>query len=151
MKLLLCCANIYFNKQCLIQNLIPTYAKIKVAATSPAAKFTQRKTQILRIKDEIRFLYKKKMQLNKQLYYSHITAANIWGPAWDTIAEITHNNINKHMDIKYHSIHKKLQNLQQKKEINTTTNQGSEPNFQPRVVNLTSRLTQMKIHSFKKD
>ena len=55
MKLLLCCANIYFNKQCLIQNLIPTYAKIKVASTSPAAKFTQQKTQILRIKDGIPF------------------------------------------------------------------------------------------------
>ena len=94
MKLLLCCANIYFNKQCLIQNLTPTYAKIKVANTSPAAIFTQRKTQILRIKDEIRFLYKKKLQLNKQLYHSHLTA------------EVTHNNINKHMDLKYHSVHK---------------------------------------------
>ena len=44
MKLLLCCANIYFNKQCLTQSLTPTYAKIKVANTSPAAKFTQQKT-----------------------------------------------------------------------------------------------------------
>jgi flagella basal body P-ring formation protein FlgA len=112
MKLLLCCANIYFNKQYLTQNLIPTYAKIKVANTSTAAKLTQRKTQILRIKDEIRFLYKKKLQLNKQLYHSHLTAANVWGPAWDTIAEVTHNNINKHMDIKYQSIHKKINNLQ---------------------------------------
>ena len=115
MKLLLCSANIYFNKQCLIQNLTPTYAKIKVANTSPVAKFTQRKTQILRIKDEIHFLYKKKLQLNKQLYQAHLIAANSWGPAWDIIAEVTHNNINKHMDQKYYSIHKKLQNLQHKK------------------------------------
>ena len=70
-KLLLCCANIYFNKQCLIQNLIPTYAKIKVASTSPAAKFTQQKTQILRIKDEIRFLYKKK-KYNCERRFHHI-------------------------------------------------------------------------------
>jgi len=63
LKLLVCSANIYFNKQCLVQNLIPAYAKVKVAATSPAAKFTTRKTHTLRIKDEIRFLYKKKAQL----------------------------------------------------------------------------------------
>jgi hypothetical protein len=29
-KLLQCCANIYFNKQCLIKNITPTYAKIKI-------------------------------------------------------------------------------------------------------------------------
>jgi hypothetical protein len=88
---------------------------VKVAATSPAAKFTTRKTHTLRIKDEIRFLYKKKAQLKKQPYYSHLAAANIWGPAWDTIAEITHNNINRQMELKYDTLHKKLKNLQQKK------------------------------------
>ena len=137
MKLLLCCANIYFNKQSLTQSLTPTYAKIKVANTSPAAKFTQQKTQILRIKYEIRFLYKKKLQLNKQLYQAHLLAANTWRPAWDTIAEVIQNYINKHMDQKYHSLHKKLHNLQQKKENTMTTHQGTEPNFHPRVINLT--------------
>jgi hypothetical protein len=59
-KLLQCCANIYFNKPCLIKNITPLYAKTKITYTSPAAKITQRKTQTSRIKDEIRFLYRKK-------------------------------------------------------------------------------------------
>jgi hypothetical protein len=36
-KLLQCCANIHFNKQCLLNNLPPPYARIKVPYTSPAA------------------------------------------------------------------------------------------------------------------
>jgi hypothetical protein len=37
-KLMLCCANIYFNKQCLDKNITPNYAKCKVPHTSPAAR-----------------------------------------------------------------------------------------------------------------
>jgi len=36
-----CCANTYFNIQCLKQGVIPKYAKIKVPYTSPASKDTQ--------------------------------------------------------------------------------------------------------------
>ena len=41
-KILKCCADIYFNKQCIKQNLIPNYAKLKISNTSPVAKFTKR-------------------------------------------------------------------------------------------------------------
>jgi len=34
-KLLKCCANIYFNTQCLAKKIIPNYTKIKVQNTSP--------------------------------------------------------------------------------------------------------------------
>jgi len=138
MKLLLCCANIYFNKQCLIQNLTPSYARIKVANTSPAAKLTQLKVQTIRIKDELRFLYKKKALLNKQLYYAHLLAANTWGKTWNTIADITHSNISKNIEKKYQSINQKLHALQKKKEIITKTNQENTQIFHPRVVNLTN-------------
>jgi hypothetical protein len=67
-KLLKCCADISFNKQCLHHKVTPNYAKIKVPATSPGATVTQNKVRTIRIKDEIKFLYKKKEQLNKQLY-----------------------------------------------------------------------------------
>jgi hypothetical protein len=40
-KLLQCCENIYFNKQCLINNITPLYAKIKIPHTSPAARITE--------------------------------------------------------------------------------------------------------------
>jgi len=55
-----CCANIYFNRQCLIKQVISNYAKIKILYTSPATNITQKTVQAIRIKDEIKFLYMKK-------------------------------------------------------------------------------------------
>jgi len=74
-KLLKCCANIYFNRQCLNKKkIIPKYVNIKVANTSPAAR-TTKKAQLIRIKEEIRMLYKKKDNLNRDLYRVHLQAA----------------------------------------------------------------------------
>jgi hypothetical protein len=39
---------------------------------------TQRKAQILRVKDEIKFLYQKKERLNRELYKIHLKAAAEW-------------------------------------------------------------------------
>jgi len=36
-KLAKCCANIYFNKQCLIKKVIPKYGQINVPNTTPAS------------------------------------------------------------------------------------------------------------------
>jgi hypothetical protein len=41
-------------------NITPNYAVCKIPHTSPAAVITQQKANKIRIKDEIRFLYKKK-------------------------------------------------------------------------------------------
>jgi hypothetical protein len=38
-------------------NIIPKFAKINIPNTSPASKFTQHKTSILRLKDEIKYLH----------------------------------------------------------------------------------------------
>ena len=62
------CANIYFNRQCLKQNLTPNYTKIKIPNVSPASILTKHKIVKLRIKDEIKFLYMKKEKLNNALY-----------------------------------------------------------------------------------
>ena len=70
-----CCSNIYFNRQCLEQGVIPNYAQIKIPYTSPASMTTQKKIQISRVREEIRFLYKKKDGLNKSLYKTHLQAA----------------------------------------------------------------------------
>jgi hypothetical protein len=42
-KLMKCCANVYFNKQCIAQKITPAYAKIKIEQTSPASAITQQK------------------------------------------------------------------------------------------------------------
>jgi hypothetical protein len=81
-KVLKCCANIYFNKQCLVKKITPAYANIKLPNTSPAACTTQKKIHVMRIKDELRFLYKKKQKLNNDLYKIHLKAAQEWGNSW---------------------------------------------------------------------
>jgi len=48
-KLQKCCADIYFNKQCLAKKIVPNYANIKIANTSPAAQITTKIHQITRI------------------------------------------------------------------------------------------------------
>ena len=75
-KLLKCCANIYFNKQCLIHGLIPKFANVRVPNTSPAATFTKRKMVKMRLRDELKFLYIRKSDLNVQLYHMHLRVAN---------------------------------------------------------------------------
>jgi hypothetical protein len=47
-KVMKCCANIYFNRQCLNKNVIPKYGNIKVPYMSPATAITQKKVQTIR-------------------------------------------------------------------------------------------------------
>jgi hypothetical protein len=58
---------------------IPKYANIIVPATPKAAHTAQRKVSLIRMKDEIKFLYIKKEQLNKELYKTHLRVAHEWG------------------------------------------------------------------------
>jgi len=52
-KVLICNANIFFNKECLTKNLTPNYANIRIPTTSAAAQITQRKVSLVRIKDDL--------------------------------------------------------------------------------------------------
>jgi hypothetical protein len=46
-------ANICFNNKCLDHRVIPAFARLKVPHNLPASHITQRKAQILHVKDEI--------------------------------------------------------------------------------------------------
>jgi hypothetical protein len=107
-KLLQCCANIQFNKQCLQNNVTPIYARIQIPKTSPAAKLTQRKIQVRRIKDELKYLYHKKDRLNTQLYEAPLQAAAEWGPSWDLISTSIHDMHHVLMNNKHRRMHNKL-------------------------------------------
>jgi len=72
-KLQKCCANIYFNKQCLAEKIIPKNVNIKIGNTSPTAQVTTQKAQITRIKDEIKFLYRKKEEIKGIVYKCILT------------------------------------------------------------------------------
>jgi len=63
----------------LAKKTVPNYVNIKIANTSPAALVTTKKTQITHIKDEIKFLYKKKEKLNHELYKIHLRTAQELG------------------------------------------------------------------------
>jgi hypothetical protein len=66
---LLCNASIYFNKQCLAKKVTPKYANLRFTNNSPVAQLTTNKAQVLRIKNEIKFLLKKKeITTTKDLY-----------------------------------------------------------------------------------
>jgi hypothetical protein len=137
-KLLLCSANIYFNKQCLLKNITPSYARCKIPYTSPAAITTQRKTNKIRIKDEIRFLYRKKYHLNAQLYQAHLQTANTWGPIWDHISHTIHENLNKTIEKNYHTLNQKLKKLEKLGHQDNNTQEKTNPKFFSRVINLTN-------------
>jgi hypothetical protein len=56
----------------------PKICAHKTLTHNIAAKKTQTQAQKLRIKNEIKFLYKNNQQLNKDLYYVHIQNINTW-------------------------------------------------------------------------
>jgi hypothetical protein len=49
--------------------LLPAYAQIKIPINNEAARKKLTQTQTIRIKNEIKFLYKEKQKLNTQLYH----------------------------------------------------------------------------------
>jgi hypothetical protein len=141
LKIMNCNANIYFNRQCLIKRVTPNYAnKIKISHTSPAAATTQKKTQIQRIKDEIKFLYKKKQHLNTELYYTHLRAAQEWNSTWHLISNYVHETVRLEATKKYvyNTIRTKLDKLS-KQQTKHLENNGE---FYPRVVNNTNVVLQ---------
>jgi len=132
-KLYKCNTNIYFNKQCLNKQLTPSYSNIKVPKTSPAWNYTQKKLPAIRIKDEIRYRYSKKQQINLQLYHLHLTMANTCGDWWPYIQHTIGEKFRQDANSKYMTLDKRLQNLTQ------TQKQIPQPQhtFHPRVVNIT--------------
>jgi hypothetical protein len=129
-KLHNCNANIYFNQQCLKKQLTPAYTLIKVLNTSPASKYTQHRIPNLRIKDEIKFLYIKKQQLNHQIYHLHLSLANTWPYIQHTIEE----KLQKETQTKYKNLDKKLNKLAQEQ----TVTPQEKHTFHPRIINNTN-------------
>jgi len=77
--------------------------------TSPATNITQNKTQIIRLKDEIKFLYTKKEKLNNHLYRIHLRATHALGNTLYTILDSIHASINQELERKYKTIDEKIE------------------------------------------
>jgi hypothetical protein len=132
-KVLKCCANIYFNRQCLKQDVVPKYANIKIPYTSTACKATHRKAQTVRIKEEIKLLYKKKERLNTALYNTHLQAAKEWGNSWHLIHQSILNTTNQESEKKYKNLDEKISRLVNVQKPKLEDNK----HFYPRVINKT--------------
>ena len=73
----------------------------KVPNTSPASQSTAQKARVMRIKEELKFLHKKKEMLNRELYRRHLQVAQEWGRWWNVIHESILQKINTEMERKY--------------------------------------------------
>jgi hypothetical protein len=115
------------------QGIIPKYANIKIPNTSPAAKNTQKKVQLTPMKDEIKYLCKKKDFLNEELYKTHLQAASEWGSSWELITDSIHKTINAKFEKKHKNLDEKISRLMntQKETLQNSTK------FYPRVINKT--------------
>jgi hypothetical protein len=105
-------ANIYFSKKCLESHFTPKCAKLNLPNRNVREKNTKGTGQYLYIKNEIKFWYKKKQNLNDELHKVHLENANRWKPIWPPIK----GNINHSLEFimkKIENLHKKLTNLTQ--------------------------------------
>jgi hypothetical protein len=158
-KLYMCNANIYFNKQCIRKQLTPAYARIKVPNTSPAHKNTQKKIPAIRIKDEIKFLYSKKQQINLQVYKLHLLLANTWGNAWAQVHGKIDDKIQKEARDRYRTIDRKLEalgktqtaKLQEKRQFYPRVVNNTDINFSDQEMNMLQKGLKYNTHGKKKD
>jgi hypothetical protein len=89
------------------------------------------KAHTLRIKDELKYLYMKKQQLNHQIYHLHVSQANSWGNTWPYIQQTIEVKLKNEAQQKYKNIDKKLDTLTRKQ----TKTLKQTHTFYPRVVN----------------
>ena len=76
-KLLRTKAAIWFNKMCRIRQIKPNYINIRINGQKQQDKKKTTQAIKYRINQEIKFLYPKKQQLNKQLYIDHLKCAQL--------------------------------------------------------------------------
>ena len=74
-------------------------------------KHTQQKTQNLRIKDEMKYLYRKKQQLNQKLCHLHFSLVDTWGNTWQYIQYTIEDKLKKIVQSKYKKLDDKLHRL----------------------------------------
>ena len=89
---------------------------------------------VFRIREEIKYLYKKKYTLYESLYKTHLQAALEWGESWDPIRNSIHNAINLEFEKKYKILDNKISRLvsNQKDKVD------SNIEYYQRVINKTN-------------
>jgi hypothetical protein len=123
-----------------LKQLTPRYINIKVNGNNTQSLKTKNVAIRYRINQELKFLYAKKQQLNKQLYRIHLECATYWNNNWRIIQTSIDANLQQEMNIHYERLNKKLDRLQQSQlqpKYRKRSNHN-EKQFYPRVKNLTN-------------
>jgi hypothetical protein len=135
-KLLRTNAHIWFNQTCQNRNIIPKYANIAIKGTSRAIKLTQKQAIKLRIKNEIKYLYVKKQNINNQLYKLHLKNVQYWHTNWTIIENIIIDRHNVEARTHYNKLKDKITNLI--KQSNHGKQASNKQTFYPRLHNMTN-------------
>ena len=98
LKLLKCKACIWFNKQCKVNNLTPKYAHFNTKSHNDRDRKTKLMAVKYRVNQEIKFLYKKKQNLNTGLYKTQLECGEFWQNLWPTIQENIEHTISSIME-----------------------------------------------------
>ena len=80
-------AAIWYNKTCRQRQLTPAYVNIRINGKRQQCQKTLRTANQYRINQEIKFLYTKKIKLNKQLFKLHLKCADSWQRIWPIIMQ----------------------------------------------------------------
>lgn len=84
------------------QKRFPQLCKYKDPTHFPPTQVAQKKVHVIRIKNEIKFLYKKRQKFNKYLYRIHLLAPQEWGIMWytilDSILDATNHELERNME-----------------------------------------------------
>jgi len=149
-KLLRTNAAVWFNKVCRIRQLQPNYINIKVNGHRRQDRRTATQATRYRINQEIKYLYCKKQQLNKQLYNEHLKCAQLYNGMWPSIQYSIEAKFNNEMSELCDTLNQKLNKLTQNQrghDGHTQTYAGTRKN---RVVNLTNiKLTKEQIKTLE--
>ena len=106
LKLLKTNAAIWFNKVCKIKQLKPNYINVKINGQKLQDKRTTINAVRFRINQEIKFLYRKKQNLNQRLYCIHLESAHQYNGMWQHIQEYIDAQISRLMGSLYQKLNK---------------------------------------------
>jgi len=140
LKLLKTNAAIWFNKICKVKDLNPNYISIRINVKTTRDEKTAQKAVKYRIGQEIKFLYKKKQQLNRQLYQLQLEGAAQQNGMWQHALVQIDELLNRTVEGRYQTLNKKLDTFINKPRTPRAPAKQpqTQPRTQPRIINLTN-------------
>lgn len=117
---------------CRVKHLKLNYVHFKTNSKTPQDRKTTSNAVRYRNNQEIKFLYRKKQNLNIQLYQIHLNCVNPCNNVWQHTQNSFEVKLNKNMDALYRKLNKKLNALI--KQTHVTHTNMKNTNTQLRVI-----------------